>query len=202
MLDIYKTIKETPKPSVFKEKGSKFYGYAFPLSHEDQVATYIDQLKNKHSNAGHFCYAWQMGIEDLMYRVDDDGEPNNSAGRPIHGQIQAYDLTNILVVSVRYFGGIKLGVGGLIKAYRNSAKLVLENCKIIEKTVDRFFQLNFEYAQMSRVMRFIEENRLNLISQKMELDCQLIVSVRKGRTDEVLQKISELHKIRITTLEI
>ena len=145
MDDVYKTIIKPSEETLFKEKNSKFYGYAFPVITEESVKTCIDFLKKKHYNARHFCYAWQIGVESPRYRVNDDGEPNNSAGMPIYGQIQSFKLTNILVVSVRYFGGVKLGVGGLINAYRSSARLALESSQIEEKTIDVYFQLIFDY---------------------------------------------------------
>ena len=122
MDDTYKTIEIPSKETLFKDRNSKFYGYAFPVANEDAVKSYLELLRKKHHTARHFCYAWQLGIESIRYRANDDGEPSNSAGMPIYGQIQSFEVTNILVVSVRYFGGIKLGVGGLINAYRSSAR--------------------------------------------------------------------------------
>ena len=133
MKDSYKTIEETSKETLIKDKNSKFYGYAFPVLNESDVKLAIDNLKKKHHTARRFYYAWQLGTETIRFRANDDGEPNNLAGMPIYGQIQAFDVTNILIVSVRYFGGTKLGVGGLIQAYKNSAQITLEASIIIEK---------------------------------------------------------------------
>tara|TARA_R110002074_G_scaffold193447_1_gene359291 strand:- start:347 stop:733 length:387 start_codon:yes stop_codon:yes gene_type:complete len=124
--DRYKTILKPSEETLFKDRNSKFFGYAFPVLDEDDVKDCLEELKKKHHTARHFCYAYQIGIEDIKYRANDDGEPNNSAGMPIYGQIQSFDVTNILIVSVRYFGGTKLGVGGLINAYKTSAQLTLE----------------------------------------------------------------------------
>ena len=143
--DSYKTIENPSEETLFKDRNSKFFGYAFPVLNEDDVKNALDCLKKKHHTARHFCYAWQLGAETLRFRANDDGEPNNSAGMPIYGQIQAFNVTNILVVSVRYFGGTKLGVGGLIQAYKNSAQITLEAASIIEKTIDVIYQLNFDY---------------------------------------------------------
>jgi len=159
-------------------------------------------LRKKHYSARHFCYAWQLGVESLRYRANDDGEPSNSAGMPIYGQIQSFELTNILVVSVRYFGGTKLGVGGLINAYRSSAKLALESSIIEEKTIDMYFQLNFEYNLMSKVLRIIKENSININNQKLELNCELIISVRKSNSNKIFKIFDSLYKVEIKSLEI
>jgi uncharacterized YigZ family protein len=131
--DTYKTILNPSKETLFKEKGSKFFGYAFPVLDEDDVKNFLNNLRKQHHTARHYCYAYQIGIEKIKFRANDDGEPNNSAGLPIYGQIQSFEVTNILVVSVRYFGGTKLGVGGLISAYKTSAQLALQASEIVEK---------------------------------------------------------------------
>jgi len=133
--DTYKTISKPSEEVLFKEKNSKFFGYAFPITTEDEAKTHIEELKKKHHQARHWCYAWQTGKEEneLHFRANDDGEPSNSAGMPIYGQIQSFDVTDILVVVVRYFGGVKLGVGGLIQAYKTAAQLALENSRIVEQ---------------------------------------------------------------------
>ena len=153
--DAYKTIEKPSEETLFKDRNSKFFGYAFPVLNDGDVKDAIDLLKKKHHSARHFCYAYQIGIEQLEYRANDDGEPNNSAGMPIYGQIQSFEVTNVLIVSVRYFGGTKLGVGGLINAYKTSAQITLQASEIIEKTIDIFFQLNFQYDMMNKVMRII-----------------------------------------------
>ena len=127
--DTYKTIIFPSEETLFKDKNSKFFGYAFPVNSEEEIKQKLELIKKQHHSARHHCYAWQLGTETKRFRANDDGEPSNSAGQPIYGQIQAFELTNVLVISVRYFGGVKLGVGGLINAYRNSAKLTLVNSK-------------------------------------------------------------------------
>jgi len=159
-------------------------------------------LKKKHYGARHFCYAWQLGVESFRYRANDDGEPSNSAGMPIYGQIQSFELTNILVVSVRYFGGTKLGVSGLINAYRSSARLALESSIIEEKTIDIFFQLNFEYDLMSKVLRIIKENSILIQDQKLEMNCELIISVRKSNANKIIKIFEAFYKVQIKSLEI
>jgi len=202
MDDIYKTITKPSKETLFKDKNSKFYGYAFPVNTEEAIKSSLEFLRKKHYSARHFCYAWQLGVESVQYRANDDGEPSNSAGMPIYGQIQSFELTNILVVSVRYFGGTKLGVGGLINAYRSSAKLALESSIIEEKTIDIYFQLNFEYDLMSKVLRIIKENSININDQKLELNCELIISVRKSNSNKIFKIFDSLYKVEIKSLEI
>src|SRR3990167_1974495 len=136
MKDTYNTIAHPSEEILYKEKNSKFFGYAFPIQSEEEVKPIIDVLRKQHPHAVHYCYAYQIGSDTITYRANDDGEPSNTAGMPIYGQIQSFAVTNILIVVVRIFGGIKLGVGGLISAYRTTAQMVLETCDIIEKTVD------------------------------------------------------------------
>jgi len=197
--DTYRTIEKAQGDALFKDKGSKFIGYAFPVTSEDEVKLRIDELKKKHHTARHWCYAWQIGVEEkeIRYRANDDGEPNNSAGNPIYGQIQSFDVTNILIVVVRYFGGTKLGVGGLINAYKTASKLILEDVKIVEKTIDVFFKLNFEYQHMNKVMRIVKEQSLILENQKMELDCDFLISVRKKKAKKVEQLFLDLRCLKI-----
>jgi len=177
--DCYKTILKSSKETLFKEKGSKFFGYAFPVFTENDVKNCLEELKKKHHSARHFCYAYQIGIEKIKFRANDDGEPNNSAGLPIYGQIQSFEVTNVLVVSVRYFGGTKLGVGGLISAYKTSAQLTLEIAKIIEKTIDIQFKLNFNYDMMNAVQRIIKERNITIINQKLELIASTLFQFEK-----------------------
>lgn len=198
--DIYKTIEEASPETLFKEKNSKFYGYAFPVTSEEEIRTHLDHLKKTHFSARHWCYAWQLGTTKIQYRANDDGEPNNSAGMPIYGQIQSFDVTNVLVVVVRYFGGVKLGVGGLISAYREGAKLALEASTIIEKTIDIHFSITFDYKNMNKVMRVIKEKNLNIISQKMEESCQIEIATRKKNADMVLDIFSNLFEVNIKPL--
>ena len=195
--DTYKTIEIAVGDALFKEKGSKFIGYVFPIASEDDVKNHIDELKKKHHSARHWCYAWQLGVEEISYRANDDGEPNNSAGQPIYGQILSKDVTNVLVVVVRYFGGTKLGVGGLITAYKTTAKLILEEAKIVKKTIDVFYQLIFEYKDMNKVMRIVKEQNLTLIHQKMELNCDFLISARKKNALQTRLLLLDLRSLKI-----
>ena len=195
--DTYKTIKKPSEETLFKEKGSKFFGYAFPVLAEDDVKEKLELLKKKHHSARHFCYAYQIGIEKTQYRANDDGEPNNSAGLPIYGQIQSFGVTNILVVSVRYFGGTKLGVGGLISAYKTSAQLALEASEILVKTIDVNYQLKFNYDLMNVVQRIIKEKNLEIVSQTLEMDCEYVISVRKNDAKAIFTIFDSLYKLTI-----
>ena len=199
--DSYKTIDIASEETLFKEKGSKFFGYAFPVLSEDDVKDCLEVLKKKHHSARHFCYAYQIGVEHTQYRANDDGEPNNSAGLPIYGQIQSFEVTNTLIVSVRYFGGTKLGVGGLISAYKKSAKLALTASEIIEKTINVQFKLTFNYDLMNPVMRIIKEKQIEIVHQKLEMDCTYIISVRKSDANRIFQIFEALHKVLITKEE-
>ena len=201
MDDVYKTLKAPSEETLFKDRNSKFFGYAFPLILEEEVNEILEMLKKKHPTARHFCYAWQLGLESVRYRANDDGEPNNSAGMPIYGQIQSFELTNVLVVSVRYFGGTKLGVGGLINAYRTSAKLAIEASEVIEKTIDVYFELKFGYDLMSKVMKIIKEYQVTICDQKMEMDCWLSLSVRKSEATKISEIFESIYPLEIRQLE-
>ena len=201
MKDTYNTITVASEESFFKEKGSKFFGYAFPMLKKEDATIVLDQLKKKHPSANHICYAWQLGIENPVVKLNDDGEPNNSAGSPIHGQIRSFDLTNILVSSVRYFGGTKLGVGGLKQAYKHSAMITLEGATIVEKTLDLYYQLSFSYDAINQVMRIIKEKNIPILSQQMGLNCVYRIAVRKGESAEVLNRFSQLYQLKIKAIE-
>jgi len=198
--DTYKTIDTAPEPVLFKDKNSKFYGYTYPVFNEEDVKSRLEAIKKEHHSARHWCYAYQLGTSTISYRVNDDGEPNNSAGMPIYGQIQSFDVTNILIVVVRYFGGVKLGVGGLINAYKTTAQLSLEASKILEKTINVEYLISFDYKNMNKVMRVIKERQLNIVNQKLELDCKITISVRKKDSTAVFEKFNNLFEIKITQL--
>lgn len=195
--DTYKTLAAPSQETLFKEKNSKFYGYAYPITSEEEVKGIIENLRKQHHSARHWCYAFQLGTDNIYYRANDDGEPNNSAGMPIYGQIQSFGVTNVLVVSVRYFGGVKLGVGGLISAYRTSAQMALEESDIVERTIDVHYTLKFGYQNMNKVMRVIKEKNLAIISQKMEMDCAIVISTRKKNAPAVLEAFENLYEIKI-----
>jgi uncharacterized YigZ family protein len=199
--DTYKTIDCPSEEILFKEKNSKFYGYAFPVSTEVEIKFHIEQLKKQHFGAVHFCYAYQIGTDKIIFRTNDDGEPSNSAGMPIYGQIQSFELTNVLVVVVRFFGGIKLGVGGLISAYKTCAQMTLEASQIIEKTINVHYLVAFDYKNMNKVMRIIKEKNLEIISQKMELSCEIEITTRKKNAETIFDIFDNLFEISIKKIE-
>lgn len=201
MKDTYKTIANPGKETLYKDRSSKFFGYTFPVDSEEQVNSHLDELKKRHSKARHWCYAWQIGKEEFHYRANDDGEPSNSAGMPIYGQIQSFDVTNILIVVVRYFGGVKLGVGGLINAYKTTAQMALENSKIVSRTIDVKFEISFDYPEMNIVMRLIKEHGLNILAQELALDCKITIAVRKKDEEEIFEKFSAIYKVSIQKQE-
>jgi uncharacterized YigZ family protein len=194
--DTYLTIT-TSAEGLYKDKGSKFIAYAFPVSSEHQIKQHLSDLRKEHFNARHHCYAFRLGADKMAYRANDDGEPKYSAGKPILGQIQSNDLTNILIVVVRYFGGTLLGVSGLITAYKLAATNALENAIIIEKKVMERYELTFDYLQMNDVMKLMKDEELEQISQNFDLNCTLVFAVRKNNA----QKVVDLFK-KISNLEI
>ncbi len=205
--DTYTTIAKATEEILFKEKSSKFFGYAFPIESEEEVKPIIEQLRKLHPHAVHYCYAYQIGTEKISYRANDDGEPSNTAGAPIYGQIQSFGLTNVLLVVVRIFGGIKLGVGGLISAYKTTAQLVLEEAEIIEKTIDISFLISFDYKNMNKVMRVIKEKKLDIVTQTMELieDSgialgKIEIKTRKKNAEVIFDIFENLFEIEIKRL--
>jgi uncharacterized YigZ family protein len=185
---------------LFKEKNSKFFGYAFPVTTQDEIKSHLEKLRKQHFGAVHFCYAYQLGTETKRFRTNDDGEPSNSAGMPIYGQIQSFGLTNVLIVVVRFFGGVKLGVSGLILAYKTAAQMALKESEIIEKTIDVYFQISFDYKNLNKVMRVIKEKNLAIISQKTEESCQIEISIRKKNAEIIFAIFSTLFEVAIKRL--
>lgn len=199
-IDTYKTINKTSEESLFKDRGSKFIGQAHPVSSENEIEQILLQLKTNHNKASHVCYAWQLGKNYEQYRANDDGEPNNSAGMPIYGQIQSFDVTEILVTVIRYYGGTNLGVGGLIQAYKTAAQLALESAKIKIKVITQSLNIQFEYPLLHTVMRIIKEEQLDIVKQEMHLSCSITVSVRKNAIEQVKERFDLVFGLK-TTLE-
>jgi uncharacterized YigZ family protein len=197
MKDTYRTISVPSTEILFKEKNSKFFGYAFPIQSEGEVKPIIDDLRKQHPHAVHYCYAYQIGTEKIIYRANDDGEPSNSAGMPIYGQIQSFDLTNVLIVVVRIFGGVKLGVGGLITAYKTTAQLTLESSEIIEKTIDVHYLISFDYKNINKVMRVIKEKNIEIVNQKMEMSCEIEILTRKKNAEMIFDIFNAMFEIEI-----
>ena len=195
MVHSYKTISKPSEETLFKEKGSKFFGYAFPVSTEEEVKKHIEEIRKLHHGARHWCYAYRLGAEGKVYRMNDDGEPSNAAGKPIYGQLLAFDVTNVLVVVARYFGGVKLGVGGMIQSYRASAELSLQVADIIEKEIKRQVQVSVSYAHMNSLMRLIKELNLEVISSNMEIECKYVLSCNIKKYPQVLTRLKENHNL-------
>ena len=194
MKNTYRTIG-IKSDYLLKEKQSKFYGYAFPVSNTEKIKLYIESLQKKHHGARHFCYAYEIGIEDTVFRVNDDGEPHNCAGMPIYGQIQSFNITNTLIVVVRYFGGTKLGLGGLVSAYKECAKATLEVNKIIIREITIPIQIKFNYIQMNNVMRIIKEYDLEVVNQEIRNDCIFNILTTKNNYEAVCDQFNRYNEI-------
>ncbi len=194
--DLYKTIA-SPSEGLYKEKGSKFLAYAFPVYTEDEIKEHVNHLKNEYYDARHHCFAWHLGMDGMRYRENDDGEPSGTAGKPIHGQILSNELTNILVVVVRYFGGTKLGVPGLIRAYKEATIDAINNAEIIEKTVNDFYSIRFDYLAMNDVMRIVKEENIQLAKQQFDLSCLIEFSIRQSDVDKVVSRFEKVESVHI-----
>lgn len=194
--DLYLTIA-TSTNAIVKEKGSKFLAFAFPILNENDFKTQLNRIKIAHATARHFCYAYKLGLTDEVYRCNDDGEPNNSAGVPIYGQILSKNITNVAVVVVRYFGGTKLGVGGLVSAYKTATKEALETAIVIEKTVQNYFELTFEYEIMPIVMQLIKKENITVVKQHFEVNCFMEISVRLTKSAEIELLFANIDGLKI-----
>ena len=198
--DEYLTIAK-PSEGIFKEKGSKFFAFAYPVSSENEIKKIQKELRKKYYDARHHCYAFRLGADMKIYRASDDGEPSNSSGPPILGQIQSNILTNILIVVVRYFGGTKLGIPGLINAYRTASLDAIKNARIIKKTSNNIYELHFSYPQMNDVMKIIKEEKIDQFDQKFEINCSLKISIRKRKDEEILESLSKINNLNIKYLQ-
>lgn len=197
--DTYYTIASTSE-SVFRDRSSRFIGLAVPVSNEQEMKTELEKIKKKYFDATHHCYAFRLGFDKTVFRFSDDGEPSGTSGRPIFGQIQSKDLTNVLVVVVRYYGGTKLGVPGLINAYKTAAKEALENNTIIEKTVNDVYEVLFTYEQMNDVMRILKDDHIKQLSQNFDLNCKIEFSVRKLYAGKIYEKLGLIKGVTVNFL--
>ncbi len=187
---------------IYKEKGSKFIGYAIACYSEEEAKIFLETWKKENHQARHLCYAYRFGVNQDVYRANDDGEPNNSAGAPIYGQIQSFDLSNVLIGVVRYYGGTKLGVGGLINAYRTAAKEAIESGEIMEKEVFEWVQLNFDYIDMPPVMSFIKKYTLRIEKQEFEINCEMILSLPLNQKENLKNELADLSTLKLIILGI
>lgn len=197
LLTTYKTVDTVVEQVLYKDKGSKFIGYLYPVTSEVEVKVALEQVKKQYHDARHWCYAYRLGFDGVTYRVNDDGEPSNTAGQPIYGQLLAHDVTNVLLVVVRYFGGVKLGVGGLIKAYRTCAQETLGEALIEEKVIKQRFTINSSYEHVDKVMRLIKTYQLELKHQEMYLDCNFTLLSPISIFEEVIKAFEELRCVKI-----
>ncbi len=199
-VDEYLTIN-APSESLFKDRGSKFLAFAYPVSNEEEIKALQDQLRSDYHDARHHCYAYMLGKDKDIFRANDDGEPSSTAGKPILGQIRSHDLTNILIVVIRYFGGTKLGVSGLINAYKTAADEAIKNAKIIKKTLHDIYELKFDYPEMNEIMRIMKEEQIEQIDQSFELSCSITLALRRADVEKVLSKFDRVENLKIEFVE-
>lgn len=197
--DTYKTI-ELPVEATFKDKGSKFIAFAYPLLSETEVKPHLLKLRAEHTKANHFCYAYRLTPDKNVYRVNDDGEPSGTAGRPILNALLSAGITNTLIVVVRYFGGTLLGVTGLIHAYKSAAVEAITTALVIEKTVNDIYEIRFDYLVMNDVMRLIKEEQLNVLAQEFDNECKIRFEVRKANLNKVMLRIEKQDSLQIKYL--
>ena len=194
--DTYLTI-ESKGEGLYKEKGSKFIALAYPVTTEEEIKPILANLRKEYHDARHYCYAYQLGADKKKFRANDDGEPTNSAGQPILGQIKSNNLTNVVVIVIRYFGGKLLGVSGLINAYKTAAADALSNTKIITKTIRDLYELTFAYTIINNVMRLIEEEKLTIVKQTFEADCTIRIGVRLSKSEAIKKRIEKSPEVTI-----
>ncbi|MDR7129514.1 putative YigZ family protein [Algoriphagus sp. 4150] len=194
--DTFFTVSRTSE-GLYKDRSSKFHYYSFPVKNEDEIKIHLSDLRKKYFDARHHCFAWALGKDGERFRANDDGEPNHSAGDPILGQIRSNNLTNILIVVVRYFGGTKLGIGGLIQAYKTSAALAIEENEIVEEQVKASVEIHFPYPVMNDVMKLIKTHDLQIIAQEMALDCQMMLEFRKGLQELIVNSLEEIEGLQL-----
>lgn len=194
--DTYKTISSLSE-GIYKDKGSKFIAYAYPFQKEEDLKDILSNIKKEHPKARHHCFAWRLSTNRSVFRVNDDGEPSGTAGRPILNTLLSRDITNVLVIVVRYFGGTLLGVPGLINAYKEATEDALDNSTIIEKTVNDIYILSFDYLQMNEVMKIIKEENLHPENQVFDLKCLMEISIRKSELNKILGKLESIESLKL-----
>ncbi|MFP4526603.1 MAG: YigZ family protein [Bacteroidales bacterium] len=195
--DEFLTINKAGE-GLYKEKGSKFIGYAEPVEKEEDIKTILDNIKAEHHNARHHCYAYRLGINKEIFRMNDDGEPSSTAGKPIYGQILANNLTNIIIIVVRYFGGTKLGTSGLIRAYKTAAEEAIKKTTIIKRTVGEIFIIEFDYDRMNEVMKIIHDESLKILDKDFQSYCTFTLGIRKKNQENLINRIKQSKGIKIT----
>ncbi len=198
--DSYKTI-EAPAEGIFRDRGSKFIGYVYPIQSEEDIKSIVQNLKAEHPKARHHCWAMRLSSDRSVFRINDDGEPSGTAGRPILNTLLSHDLTQILIVVVRYFGGTLLGVPGLINAYKTAAAEAILAANIIEKTINDRYQLVFGYLQLNEVIKLIKDKQLKIISQEMNNDCELVVEIRQAEVNQLIGQFEKIPNLKLKYLQ-
>jgi uncharacterized YigZ family protein len=198
--DTYKTII-SPSQGLYKEKGSRFISLAMPVSDQEEIKPLIDKTRKEYHDARHHCYAYMIGHERNIWRVNDDGEPSGTAGKPILGQINSFGLTNILIVVIRYFGGTLLGVSGLINAYRTAAASSIENAELTERTVQEYYEITYPYISMNDVMRTLKEENLGQSQQSFDLECRILLNFRVSLREKVLSRLTRIDGLKYSYIE-
>jgi uncharacterized YigZ family protein len=195
--EFFYTIDRTATAE-FKDRGSKFLAYTFPIQSVEEFRKSMERVKKEHPKATHHCFAYRLGLDSNTYRVSDDGEPSGTAGKPILGQIDSKKLTNILVVVVRYFGGSLLGVPGLINAYKSAAALALQVTPVIQRAIEVPYAVTYDYTQMNEIMMVVKQYNCTVLQQEMNLFCRLVIGIPKARVEEVLYKLKEIRNVEVT----
>lgn len=197
--DTYKTI-QSPAEGIFRDRGSKFIGYAYPIQTEEDIKSLVQSLKTEHPKARHHCWAMRLSPDRSVFRINDDGEPSGTAGRPILNTLLSHDLTQVLVVVVRYFGGTLLGVPGLINAYKTAAQEAINAANIIEKTINDHYHFQFDYLQLNEVMKVIKDEQLTIINQQMDNSCELVVAIRQKAVNQLIAQFEKIPNLSIQYL--
>ncbi|MBR6042649.1 MAG: YigZ family protein [Paludibacteraceae bacterium] len=194
--DIYKTIK-SPGEGLYKEKGSRFIAYAYPVATTDEIKTLVDAKKKEYHDARHVCYAYRINPAKIEFRGVDDGEPSGTAGRPMLGCLQSQELVNVLLIVVRYFGGIKLGTSGLINAYKVASEDALLHCEVEERTIDAIFNIQFDYLYLNDVMRITKDMKPTVLNQEFDLDCKMTLQIRMQQADALRERLEKVQTMKI-----
>lgn len=198
--DLYTTIK-TASQGVYKEKGSRFIAFAYPVSDQEEIKCIIERTRKEHYDAKHHCYAYMIGHERITWRINDDGEPSGTAGKPILGQINSFGLTNILIVVSRYFGGTLLGVSGLLNAYRSAASSAILNAEIIECTIQDYYEISYPYILMNEVMKILKEENIGQSDQSFDLECHIKLNFRASSSKKILSRLSRIEGLKYKFIE-
>jgi len=201
MLHEYKTIEKPVENTLLKEKGSKFIGFAFPVNNETELKSVLDKVRTEHPKATHHCYAFRMGLNGENYRANDDGEPSGSAGLPIYNQLLAHEITNVLVISVRYYGGTKLGVSGLVKAYKESAKITLEEANIITKELEIEIEIQFQFNQQNIIFTLLSKFDAKILNFDSQQTAIISARIKTKHKDDIIDALSNIQHVVCKIIE-